>query len=594
MTQHTDRCRPGALRPTFLGLEDRRMLDASSAFGAAMGAGVSAWFQSIQHRGQGQGAGGDTLTYSFPPDGTQVYGLPNTLNAAMAARGISTAHWQGVFEEAAAIWSAASGIHLELVPDDGAPIATSGSTRTDPRSGDIRITGIDPEGVPQFSRLLAGAFVTPPGSPGVEAGDIVVNDDQPWVFRAVGANGRDPAAAGIDLLTVALHELGHSLGAGHVGDRAAVMYEGYLGPKHVLTPADHAAIPGGDAFEGDRTTPAMNSQAWDGTLSGAGDFSTVRLVVENPGFFVLGTQITGGQVSTELSGPNGPVALIPGTSNGLFLASGEYCLRVANVGPGPASFRVSFTTPAFEPEALLLNGVGQYPAASLALITPAVASPRPSGPSATPPASLTPAALGPLPITPVAPPAAWAGLPLTPGGEPVGRPPAVADRMTTGPGVGQGVTARAFGLPGGAPGMGSGLAATTPPPAREADPTGAGATIPPATDGALLATAGASTRSTGDDAVAGIAGWLTRVQTVLAMALAASVEPVLMPAEAGQGGVDDGGAPESGLARDASLVSLTPIGLGLISGLVFGARRRGVPGRSPGRPRPTLPRGRRR
>src|SRR5262249_54389978 len=62
---------------------------------------------------------------------------------------------------------------------------------------------------------------------GTHSGDVKFNTAQ-----AFGPAG------GIDLYTVALHELGHAFGLDHSGDPAAVMYEEYEGARAGLSSGD--------------------------------------------------------------------------------------------------------------------------------------------------------------------------------------------------------------------------------------------------------------------------------------------------------------------------------------------------------------------
>ena len=48
--------------------------------------------------------------------------------------------------------------------------------------------------------------------------------------------------ADFDFFTVALHELGHSLGLGHSLDKTSVMYKYYSGARRTLTADDTAGI----------------------------------------------------------------------------------------------------------------------------------------------------------------------------------------------------------------------------------------------------------------------------------------------------------------------------------------------------------------
>ena len=76
---------------------------------------------------------------------------------------------------------------------------------------------------------LAHGFYPPP-NPETMAGDLHFDDDENW---RVGAD--------VDLFSVALHELGHSLGLGHSDDPSAVMYP-YYRRAGGLSAADRAAI----------------------------------------------------------------------------------------------------------------------------------------------------------------------------------------------------------------------------------------------------------------------------------------------------------------------------------------------------------------
>lgn len=81
-------------------------------------------------------------------------------------------------------------------------------------------------------------FVGPDGAPtdidndghfDTAANEIYFNDGFPW------------AAGGMDVQTVALHEIGHSLGIGHLGPPLlSAMNPVYAGPNPVLTPLDGA------------------------------------------------------------------------------------------------------------------------------------------------------------------------------------------------------------------------------------------------------------------------------------------------------------------------------------------------------------------
>jgi hypothetical protein len=59
------------------------------------------------------------------------------------------------------------------------------------------------------------------------------DDDERWV---------DSDTRNVDLLTVAAHEIGHTLGLGHSNDPDALMYAAYSGPRRFLSPDDVAGI----------------------------------------------------------------------------------------------------------------------------------------------------------------------------------------------------------------------------------------------------------------------------------------------------------------------------------------------------------------
>jgi hypothetical protein len=59
------------------------------------------------------------------------------------------------------------------------------------------------------------------------------DDEERWV---------DSATRDVDLLTVAAHEIGHTLGLAHSNDRSALMYASYSGPRRSLSEDDIAGV----------------------------------------------------------------------------------------------------------------------------------------------------------------------------------------------------------------------------------------------------------------------------------------------------------------------------------------------------------------
>ena len=83
------------------------------------------------------------------------------------------------------------------------------------------------------SGVLAHCFYPPPGG-GSFAGDCHFDEAETWSVNT--------PPSGIDLATVALHELGHGLGLAHSNEPAAVMYAFYGGPRRELTDDDIRGI----------------------------------------------------------------------------------------------------------------------------------------------------------------------------------------------------------------------------------------------------------------------------------------------------------------------------------------------------------------
>ena len=163
------------------------------------------------------------ITYSIVPDGTSIGGTPSNLQQTLS----SLPSWQQQIEKAAAVWEAVTGINFVQVPDDGAPIGSSGDQQGDPNVGDIRIGGMA-----QSLGQLAFAFLPPRFNGGTNAGDIFFNTSQSWQ-----TNGTT-----YDVLTVAIHEFGHALGMSHSAISTADMYASYHGTAQTLTSDDTSGI----------------------------------------------------------------------------------------------------------------------------------------------------------------------------------------------------------------------------------------------------------------------------------------------------------------------------------------------------------------
>jgi predicted Zn-dependent protease len=263
------------MRPALEGLEKRELLYATTG---------ALWSQPQR------------VTFSFAPDGTSVGGTPSAWFQTMAARGISQTTWQNQFRTAAAIWEAVTNINLVEVTDNGTALSASGNQESDPRFGDIRIAGI-----PQSSNVLGLCFYPPPYNGGTLAGDIVMNSSQAWNVNST-----------YDILTVAVHEMGHALGMDHSTIAQADMYASYTSTHQGLNADDVSGIQTvygprhSDAAEGNNTagtatniTPYINSQSQiilaglDITTNSDYDWYSVTVPSATNGTMVVAMQSTG-------------------------------------------------------------------------------------------------------------------------------------------------------------------------------------------------------------------------------------------------------------------------------------------------------------
>ncbi|MBJ8205864.1 matrixin family metalloprotease, partial [Bacillus cereus] len=81
--------------------------------------------------------------------------------------------------------------------------------------------------------VLAHAYFPPPNS-GSLAGDAHFDDGETWSISS--------PASGIDLITVAAHEFGHSLGLSHSNVRGSLMFPSYSGILRSLHQDDISGI----------------------------------------------------------------------------------------------------------------------------------------------------------------------------------------------------------------------------------------------------------------------------------------------------------------------------------------------------------------
>ena len=118
-------------------------------------------------------------------------------------------------------------VNFTQVADNGSPLGVAGDQQGDPRFGDIRIGGYA-----MSSSILAFTYLPPPANGGTDAGDVFFNTTQSWQINGTA----------YDLMTVAIHELGHALGLGESTDPAAAMYGTYITTKQALDADDISGI----------------------------------------------------------------------------------------------------------------------------------------------------------------------------------------------------------------------------------------------------------------------------------------------------------------------------------------------------------------
>jgi hypothetical protein len=194
-------------------LETREMLSATGGVGVDYTLMGGKWNNA------------ETITYSLPPDGVSWGSGTDNLNATLDAEFDGTS-WEGLIADAFQVWSAATNLNFELVPDGDYAFNTSGLAEGDSRFGDIRIGGYN-LGSPT---TIAQTYGPPPdGSTG--AGDVMLNTSMNF-----------GPGSGYDFETVMIHEIGHALGLGESPQPTSVMYSYYSGVHHSLSPYDVEGI----------------------------------------------------------------------------------------------------------------------------------------------------------------------------------------------------------------------------------------------------------------------------------------------------------------------------------------------------------------
>lgn len=164
-----------------------------------------------------------------------TYSYENLLDGGLrnpAGQPVPVAQIRGAVEEAFGLWAAVAPLHFTEVFDDGLPYSSSSQYGTI-RLRHIYINGPDPPDGPPTTKATATFPGTSAGS-----GDINFDRSDPWAV--VGTNSEP------DILGIAAHEIGHTLGVTHTDIEGATMY--WIALRHngpgtgYLHPDDIAAV----------------------------------------------------------------------------------------------------------------------------------------------------------------------------------------------------------------------------------------------------------------------------------------------------------------------------------------------------------------
>ena len=215
----------------------------------------------------------DSLSISFPADGTSVSGYGNELHTALDAIA-QTQQWQEQILRAYQTWSIHADINVALSNDHGLDFGSRGLSVGDPRFGEFRIGAI-PQG-----NTVANA-VPFQAAAGTFSGDILLNSNLQFEYHDWQTDGapENPSPDTFDLFSVALHESGNTLGLEDSSVESAVMFGQYSVPKGILTAEDIQQI---QSLYGERSDPYESSD--DGQI-------TLATLLATPQGFDAGTDV---------------------------------------------------------------------------------------------------------------------------------------------------------------------------------------------------------------------------------------------------------------------------------------------------------------
>ena len=163
------------------------------------------------------------------------HNLGNT--QAITALGFTQAQIQGFITTALNLWASVSGFsNLGEVADGG--VNAGASNANGGNLGDIRVAAWAINGTGTLAHAFQPGTEAIFGAGGSIAGDAHFDTGFTWVDEATDA----AADNDFDLLTVMIHEFGHSLGLGHSLSAGSIMEAVYAGGRRTLHADDIAGI----------------------------------------------------------------------------------------------------------------------------------------------------------------------------------------------------------------------------------------------------------------------------------------------------------------------------------------------------------------